>query len=121
MYKKSAFTLVEILIVVAILGLLAGIAIPNMIKAREGAEENACKGNMAMIEAAIEQWALDENKTSGTTVASGAQAGGWYDYLRDGALPPCPGDGVYSYTGGGTAGNLYDDYKVQCSVHGVAP
>ncbi len=118
MDKKRAFTLVEILIVVAILGLLAGIAIPNMIKVREGAEENACKSNMAMIEAAIEQWALDGNMASGTGVAT--NEGSWDDYLRDGALPPCPGSGAYSYTGGGTAGNLYNDYKVQCGVHGLA-
>ena len=106
MYRKSAFTLVEILIVVAILGLLAGIAIPNLIKAREGAEENACKGNMAMIEAAIEQWALDNNIASGTDVA--ASQSSWDDYLRDG-VPDCPCGGTYSY-GSGTVG----DYEVQC-------
>ena len=118
MYRKNAFTLVEILIVIAILGLLSGIAIPNLIKAREGAEENACKGNMAMIEAAIEQWALDSNIASGTGVA--ANQSSWDDYLRDGTLPSCPGGGTYSYTGGEKSGNLYDDYEVQCSIHGVA-
>lgn len=117
MYKKNAFTLVEILIIVAILGLLAGIAVPNLMKAREGAEENACKGNMAMIEAAIEQWALDEHKTSGTTIVSGAQTGGWYDYLRDG-LPDCPTGGVYSYPKrSGTTGGTVGDYKVVCTKH----
>ena len=115
MYKKNSFTLVEILIVIAILGLLSGIAIPNLIKAREGAEENACKGNMAMIEAAIEQWALDNNIASGTDVATNQSS--WDDYLRDGALPPCPGGGTYSYTGGEKTGKLYDDYEVQCTVH----
>ena len=117
MYKKNAFTLVEVLIVVAILGLLAGIAIPNLIKARGGAEENACKGNMAMIEAAIEQWALDNNIASDTTIVSGAATGGWYDYLRDGKLPVCPTGGEYSYDGGDTSGKLYDDYKVECDKH----
>ena len=117
MYKKNSFTLVEILIVIAILGLLTGIAIPNLIKAREGAEENACKGNMAMIEAAIEQWALDNNIASGTDVE--ANEGSWDDYLRDNTLPSCPGDGTYSYTGGGKSGVLYDDYEVQCGTHGV--
>ena len=117
MYKKNSFTLVEILIVIAILGLLTGIAIPNLIKAREGAEENACKGNMAMIEAAIEQWALDNNIASGTDVE--ANEGSWDDYLRDNTLPSCPGGGTYSYTGGGKSGVLYDDYEVQCGTHGV--
>ena len=119
MYKKNAFTLVEILIVVAILGLLAAIAVPNIMKSRSVAQEKACQGNMAMIEAAIEQWALDGNETSATTIASGAQAGGWYDYLRDGALPDCPSGGNYSYTGDG-AGGTVGDYKLNCSVHGVA-
>ena len=115
MYKKNAFTLVEILIVVAILGLLSGIAIPNLMKARGAAEENACKGNMAMIEAAIEQWALDNNIASGTNVA--ANQSNWDDYLRDGILPSCPTDGEYSYTGGDSSGELYDDYEVQCTKH----
>jgi prepilin-type N-terminal cleavage/methylation domain-containing protein len=125
MYKKQAFTLVEVILVVAILGLLTAIAVPNVMKARLTAQEKACQGNMAMIESAIEQWALDENKLSNTTVASGAQAGGWYDYLRGGALPACPAGGAYSYTGqsrsgGGDAAGTVGDYRVTCTVHGDA-
>ena len=119
MYKKNSFTLVEILIVVAILGLLTAIAVPNVIKSRNIAWENACKSNREMIGAAIEQWALDENKPSSTTITSGAQAGGWYDYLKDG-VPHCPKgnstSGAYKY--GPVDGTTYTlgTYTITCPL-----
>ena len=65
----AAFTLVEIMIVVAIIGLLAGIAIPNFIKARENARKSACINNLRLIDASIQQWALENNKNPGDPVA----------------------------------------------------
>ena len=64
-FRKSGFTLVEIMIVVAIIGLLAAIAIPNFVRARTTAQMNGCINNLRQIDGAKQQWAL-ETKQVGT-------------------------------------------------------
>jgi prepilin-type N-terminal cleavage/methylation domain-containing protein len=67
MNRRAAFTLVEIMIVVAIIGLLAAIAIPNFVRARTTAQMNACINNLRQIDGAVQQWALEQKKDSGAT------------------------------------------------------
>lgn len=66
--KKGGFTLVEIMIVVAIIGLLASIAIPAYGRARKTAQMRTCISNLQCIEGAIELWATECHKQSGQQV-----------------------------------------------------
>lgn len=88
--NSRGFTLVEIMIVVAIIGLLAAIAVPNFVQARNTSRTNACINNLRIIDSAKEQDALENNR------ATGAEAAGYLTYIKGGALPTCPGGGTYT-------------------------
>ena len=66
--SKAGFTLVEIMIVVAIIGLLAAIAIPNFVRARATSQLNACLYNLRQIDAASQQWGLENNAPASAAV-----------------------------------------------------
>ena len=81
--KTAGFTLVEIMIVVAIIGLLAAIAIPNFVKARENAQLNSIFNNLRILEGAKDQWALETKQGTGTAVATVSVVS---DYLKGGSI-----------------------------------
>ena len=68
--RKAGFTLVEIMIVVAIIGLLAAIAIPNFVNARQTSQINACINNLRQIDSAKQQYALENGLPANGTVTA---------------------------------------------------
>ena len=64
---RHAFTLVEIMIVVLIIGILLAIAVPNFVRARESSRAKSCQANLKQIAGAKEQWALDNKKSNTDT------------------------------------------------------
>jgi prepilin-type N-terminal cleavage/methylation domain-containing protein len=91
-HTRSGFTLVEIMIVVAIIGLLAAIAIPNFSRARSTAQKNACIQNLRQIDGAKQMWATENRKTDSDVPTEADVAA----YLKGNAMPICPGNGRYS-------------------------
>lgn len=89
---RSGFTLVEIMIVVAIIGLLAAIAIPNFSKARSTAQRNACINNLRQIDGAKELWATENRKSDGDVPSDADVAA----YIKGNAMPLCPANGQYT-------------------------
>ena len=71
---RSAFTLVEIMIVVAIIGLLAALAIPGFVKARKQSQGRRILNDCRQMDAAIDQWALENGKVDGATIAGNEAA-----------------------------------------------
>ena len=94
---KRAFTLVEIMIVVAIIALLAAIAVPGFLRSRKRAQGVAVLTDLRLIDGAMDQYALEYNRSANATIKVAA----WKMYIK-------PGTRLYN-TGGDIFGDLYGD------------
>ena len=98
--RRAGFTLVEIMIVVAIIALLAAIAVPGFLRARKRSQASRIINDLRLIDSAVDQYAIENNKSSGATV----NTADWTNYLKKGTT-------LWS-TGTDILGNAYGPQKV---------
>jgi prepilin-type N-terminal cleavage/methylation domain-containing protein len=78
--RRGGFTLVEIMIVVAIIALLAAIAVPGFLRARKRSQASRIINDLRLIDSAVDQYAIESNKKSG----DGVNTADWTNYLKKG-------------------------------------
>jgi prepilin-type N-terminal cleavage/methylation domain-containing protein len=93
--SQAGFTLVEIMIVVAIIGLLAAIAIPNFVHSRAKSQATACINNMRQIDSAIQQFSMETGKKSGDVINYPSDITPYIKLNSDSSIPGCPASGTY--------------------------
>src|SRR6266403_3173731 len=95
--KRGGFTLVEIMIVVAIIALLAAIAVPGFLRARKRSQATRILNDLRMIDSAVDQYAIETNRVTGNTVG----VKDWTAYLKSGTVLYNSGADLLGNTYGG--------------------
>ena len=95
--RRGGFTLVEIMIVVAIIALLAAIAVPGFLRARKRSQASRILNDLRLIDSAVDQYAIETNKASGSTVA----VSDWTNYLKKGTALFNTGNDLFGNSYGG--------------------
>lgn len=108
MKNRKGFTLIELMIVIAIIGILAAMAIPNFRKARESARQKACYSNLRVILGAIEMYNMDNSSMMDDLSVAKLVSG---KYLKAEPVPP---ETHCSYLGSG----IIENGRVWCKYHG---
>jgi prepilin-type N-terminal cleavage/methylation domain-containing protein len=98
--KRAGFTLVEIMIVVAIIALLAAIAVPGFLRARKRSQATKILNDLRMIDGAVDQYAIETARSTGFTVTTTD----WIAYVKK--------DTTLYNTGADLFGNAYGDQLV---------
>ena len=106
--RRGGFTLVEIMIVVAIIALLAAIAVPGFLRARKRSQATKILNDLRLIDAAVDQYAIETNKAGGSIAA----VKDWTAYLK-------PGTALYN-TGADLFGHPYSDQTID-RLPGIPP
>lgn len=93
---RRGFTLVEITIMLAMIGLIVAIVVPNFLKARARSQAKTCIENLRMINYASDQFAMEKGKKPGTACSLRADLTPYLKMNSPGELPKCPAGGIYS-------------------------
>ena len=110
---SGGFTLVEVMLVVAIIGRLAAIALPNFIKSRAKAQANACINNLRQIESGCQQFSIANNLGPGAIINYPTDVASYVKLNSSGSIPPCPAGGTYSLLAVGA------NPQSQCSLSNI--
>jgi len=105
--SRKGFTLIELMIVIAIIAILAAILVPNFIRARAQGQLTACKSNLKNIGTALEMYSTDNGGRFPTAAGGLCTA-----YLKQ--IPTCPSRGSDTYTTGFVSASNPDAYTVDC-------
>jgi prepilin-type N-terminal cleavage/methylation domain-containing protein len=95
--RRGGFTLVEIMIVVAIIALLAAIAVPGFLRARKRAQASRILNDLRLIDSAVDQYAIETNKSTGSVVG----VTDWTNYLKKNSTLWSSGKDLFGNSYGG--------------------